>query len=931
MFSHGLHWWKAVEGRPTHYPDSAEEQRQVAKAYNFYLSFAFVSTNMPNVEESEPEVNAQVNRSSVELSPDADPLGTSSFARSEDEEEFSPDFKAQVNRRTVLLSPTIPTSILPSPRHRDEELGPDFKAQVRGESDVNIQGDERNVPVQDDRRRQEQTRPGATSPVRTSSEDPHSLSIDVDTIRAHLVDDDVLDVAEVVDVKSLRRKRLIVFFVSVIVVAAVIAAVATTAGSNDSGQIQDPTPAPTTFSRNDFCEDARLIQANEQAFTDNLANATSENIDTVCMNTDVLHARGRWYTFEFGGPSAATLNVCVTQGNVSAPVAFMNGCGNLECLDKEDVNLEEKPESERCAVEYSLSFVTKSIRYWFLIYSMDDEQGDYESGPDEFDLTLISNDICEGAFPVNPLKSFQRTVATVARSSFETHPTCHAETPASSQGVWFKITGSGAEIRATLCAPEVESALTLYTGDCSELACVDAVQAMASDCGPSSSISWISLKGTEYFLRLSSEPAADEVSLEIISKRDSCEAALGMQLDTLEIGSTIGAANQTIAMGCNGGLTGNVGPGVWFSVEGTGTVLEATTCVGYPSTLEIEADFDSIVHVFAGSSCGDLECIAANDDDMDTCRALSAVRWLSESGRKYYILVSEYNTRVGNFALITRRYNDHCEDAVGPLELGSVTYGSTANATLDGIEACGGAPASSHGGVWYKVIGTGGLLFATTCTGLRNFNGDFNSEITLLSGSCGNLVCIDGNMDGTVNCGTEAEIIWQSLKGVEYYILVHGEIDPPFDIGGFALEFRESLNEVCELSIGLHEDNLRVNGTTIDSEDTYVEACGSAAESTAPGVWYRVATSGLLLAEVCSAGIADSYFTQLTVLEGSCDNQTCVDGSVAMDFIEGTGFVGRECTSVQWFALGDKEYYIYVHGFRQQTGKFELELKKLDL
>ena len=424
----------------------------------------------------------------------------------------------------------------------------------------------------------------------------------------------------------------------------------------------------------------------------------------------------------------------------------------------------------------------------------------------------------------------------------------------------------------------------------------------------------------------------EKIELEILSKHDSCKAAKKFELGTVATGTTIGTANQTLHDGCFGDPAQDVGPGVWFSVEGTGQPLEATTCAGDPNTFEFKAEFDSMIMVHSGGSCENLECLIIGND-VRNCYSLSRVHWLSEIGKMYYVLVYGWDKSAGDFVLTIRTYNENCENAVGPLALGSITYGSPREATVDEIGPCGGADAVAFPGLWYKVQGTGGLLLVTTCTHLGSLNGDLDTDITLLSGSCGNLTCVDGNKDGTERCGEEAALAWQSTEGVEYYVLVHRAQPWTLFFHDFSLEFRETLNDACLFAIGLTVGS-NVTGSTDGALPmpfiASVEACGEASEATS-GLWYSVEpTDGTIKAEVCrSFDQVEDVFFQLTVLQGDCGNQTCVGGSNAVTV--GEVDLDTRCTSVQWLSESSQHYFVFVHGHLLQTGIFHLEITSVSL
>jgi hypothetical protein len=113
--------------------------------------------------------------------------------------------------------------------------------------------------------------------------------------------------------------------------------------------------------------------------------------------------------------------------------------------------------------------------------------------------------------------------------------------------------------------------------------------------------------------------------------------------------------------------------------------------------------------------------------------------------------------------------NDDCPNAIA-LACNSTVSGSTTNATIDtevNGTACGtfiDAP-----GVWYIVEGTGGILTASTCN-----QANYDTKISVFTGSCGSLVC-EGGLDDTQGCaGFTTEFTWMSTLGTTYYVLIHG-------------------------------------------------------------------------------------------------------------------------------------------------------------
>jgi hypothetical protein len=89
------------------------------------------------------------------------------------------------------------------------------------------------------------------------------------------------------------------------------------------------------------------------------------------------------------------------------------------------------------------------------------------------------------------------------------------------------------------------------------------------------------------------------------------------------------------------------------------------------------------------------------------------------------------------------------------------------------------ASAGQSGAVaWFKVVGTGGTLRASSC------NSDIAHDFTLYSGSCGNLTCVDevqigfnpyegyGGFGSSPPCNVTAS--WSTTEDVEYFMLLQG-------------------------------------------------------------------------------------------------------------------------------------------------------------
>ena len=184
---------------------------------------------------------------------------------------------------------------------------------------------------------------------------------------------------------------------------------------------------------------------------------------------------------------------------------------------------------------------------------------------------------------------------------------------------------------------------------------------------------------------------------------------------------------------------------------------------------------------------------------------------------------------------------------------------------------------------------------------------------------------VDGDRDGTSDCGSEAAVFFPSIRGLMYYILVYGSGAPSQETGEFGLEIREpTINDDCGTALPIRTGHL-VTGTTENARASYVFECGNASNAEAPGVWYKVMGSGTSLeAEVCQEGDLRAFF-QITILQGDCNTKdwTCIAGEKQC--------YSCSCLLVQWDSNLEELYYVFVHGFRRpQEGQFSLEVRSID-
>jgi hypothetical protein len=115
-----------------------------------------------------------------------------------------------------------------------------------------------------------------------------------------------------------------------------------------------------------------------------------------------------------------------------------------------------------------------------------------------------------------------------------------------------------------------------------------------------------------------------------------------------------------------------------------------------------------------------------------------------------------------------------CSGTDAPIEPnGPIIYRSTNGVQDDGLLAC--ESSFSSPGLYYRVAGTGLEITASTCC-----SSDFDTYISVFSGSCTELQCVTENDDGgcSSSCWSGSEggsvVSFVAAPGTMYYIRVHG-------------------------------------------------------------------------------------------------------------------------------------------------------------
>ena len=212
--------------------------------------------------------------------------------------------------------------------------------------------------------------------------------------------------------------------------------------------------------------------------------------------------------------------------------------------------------------------------------------------------------------------------------------------------------------------------------------------------------------------------------------------------------------------------------------------------------------------------------------------------------------------------------------------------------------------------VWYALEGTGGAINVDLQSTVKTV------QLSIFSGDCNSLDCVAGRLgEGTfINKATET---FDSTDGTLYYLYAQVEA------GDFSLTTTEVTrpdNDDCisatELSLGS-----AVSGSTLyASSDNVRDLCGRTNPISAPGTWFSLQGTG----DTMTATFEASYDAQLTVFAGiDCETLTCIDGTDGEppDYQAG---------SVRWASASGVTYFLFMHGFNDQVGPFNLTVSGAD-
>ncbi|MFK7968904.1 MAG: dockerin type I repeat-containing protein [Bacteroidia bacterium] len=524
----------------------------------------------------------------------------------------------------------------------------------------------------------------------------------------------------------------------------------------------------TTPPVNDECTTAFDILSGETK-TGNTRFATAETNASVggCGGVTYDGSNGVWYRY-VGDGDPITFETCGssydTKLNVYAPFF---GCAVSQCLAAGD---------DECGGNARVSISTTAGSEYFILV-----HGDGASARGDYELTAIpgaNNDECIDAIAVTcgDVVSGNTASSNTDGLAFSCNSIGY---DGFSGGVWYKITGAGGPITASLCGSDFDTKIHVYSGNCA-LGGLNCITGNDDVCGLQSEATWLGDNGTEYLILVSGfdDERGDfeiEISCSIPLPNDFCTTAFPIAANTPTVGNTVNAiAELESGLSCGAFYSG--GKGLWY------TYTPATGAPTVFSTCNAGTDFDTKIGIFSGS-CGALVC-EAGDDDEPGCNFASVASLCTQAGETYYILVYGFGSADdGTFELLVEPQvapaNDECANAEA-VAIGSTTPGSTTGACPDDNGTVG-TSSNGTGAVWYSFTGAGDWMDVNTC------GPGFDTKIQVFSGSCGAFTNIGGNDDaGFANCSVSSvrsRLVFFAQEGITYYVKVFGfSIEGDFEL-----------------------------------------------------------------------------------------------------------------------------------------------------
>jgi hypothetical protein len=208
-----------------------------------------------------------------------------------------------------------------------------------------------------------------------------------------------------------------------------------------------------------------------------------------CYSATLANFRDGWFSFTTSAGTTSISITCTTNRNLVL-VVYSGACGSLTELDCEDAAGGSGTESvANMAVTPSTTYYVRLIR----------KNNTNNAMTGNICITTPStppvNDQCSGAISTTCGGTYLGSTS-LATSTGDPTGTCG--TAGGSPGVWYKFTGTGNTITASLCGSSYDTKIQLLSGaTCAATTCITGND---DYCGTQSQISWSSVLSTNYYI-----------------------------------------------------------------------------------------------------------------------------------------------------------------------------------------------------------------------------------------------------------------------------------------------------------------------------------------------------------------------------------------------------------------------------------------------
>jgi hypothetical protein len=302
---------------------------------------------------------------------------------------------------------------------------------------------------------------------------------------------------------------------------------------------------------NDNCTGAITVSCG-QSITGNSALGTPETVPVGCGNTT---APSLWYQFA-GNGQILTASLCNSTYDTQLQI-FTGNCGALSCAGTSD---------DYCGVQSQLQQSTQvGTTYYIRVSGFSTSAGNFQ-----LDLSCASppaNDPCSGAIPIVCGSTISGN--TSAASPDLIPAGCGVYTTEGT--LWYSIVGTGSPMTASTCGLFYNTQISVYTGGCNSLTCVNTND---NACGLQSVVTWTSTPGTTYYMMVGGSGESGNFTMNLTCNappsNTDCSSASQLCADTQFGSSGFGTGNVVDLTATNEGcLASGERQTIWYYFQPT--------------------------------------------------------------------------------------------------------------------------------------------------------------------------------------------------------------------------------------------------------------------------------------------------------------------------------------------------------------------------